>query len=79
LKELHTVIDRIVADMPAQRKRIYFLHRQQGMKTTEIAGQLGITPSTVKNALSAAVKTIRERLAESGYLLYAIYIVNRLF
>ncbi len=39
------------------------------MKINEIAAELKISASTVKNTLSIAVKNIREKLGESGYIL----------
>jgi RNA polymerase sigma-70 factor (family 1) len=68
-RELQVLLHRIIAEMPEQRRRIYLMHRQQGMKVNEIAAELQISASTVKNTLSIAVKNIREKLGESGYIL----------
>lgn len=68
-RELQLLLHRIIAEMPEQRRRIYLMHRQQGMKVSEIAAELQISASTVKNTLSIAVKNIREKLGEAGYIL----------
>jgi RNA polymerase sigma-70 factor (family 1) len=71
-RDLQVLIQRIIAEMPEQRRRIYLMHRQQGMKVNEIAAELQISVSTVKNTLSTALKTIREKLGEAGYILSLI-------
>jgi RNA polymerase sigma-70 factor (family 1) len=68
-RDLQQLLHRIIAEMPEQRRRIYLMHRQEGMKVSEIAAELQISVSTVKNTLSIAVKNIREKLGEAGYIL----------
>ena len=45
--------------MPAQRKQIYQLSRQQGLTNDEIAERLGIQKKTVENHLNLALKELR--------------------
>lgn len=67
LKDLSTLVARIIAEMPEQRRQIYLLHREAGLRSQEIADQLGLSPSTVRNTIATAIRFIREKLAESGY------------
>lgn len=67
LKAMAGIIDRTVRSFPPRRRRIYQLSREAGLKPAEIADRLGVSVSTVKNTLLAALKTIRENIGESGF------------
>lgn len=54
-KMLETVINRL----PPQQRTVFILSRQQGLSRLEIAGQLHISPNTVKNHLREAVRFVR--------------------
>ena len=49
--------------MPPQRKKIYQLSREQGVKNEEIANQLHISKRTVENHLTLALIDIRNLLS----------------
>ena len=72
LKELQQMIHEAVEQFPPQRKRIYYMSREQGMKIRDIAQALDISPNTVKNVLVTCLKAIREYLESKGYLLGAL-------
>ena len=67
LKEVHQLIIEAVGQLPAQRRRIYQMSRDEGMKIPEIAERLGISPNTVKNTLVMSLGFIRKYLAERGH------------
>jgi RNA polymerase sigma-70 factor (ECF subfamily) len=71
-KDISILIARIIAGMPEQRRKIYQLHRDSGLSSGEIAAQMGISASTVRNTIVAAVRYIREQLLEAGYTLLFI-------
>lgn len=54
----------IVDKLPPQQKTVYQLSREESVRQDEIARQMGISISTVKNHLAQALKTIREKLAQ---------------
>ena len=56
---MQLLIDLTVNGMPAQRKQIYQLSRQQGLTNDEIAERLGIQKKTVENHLNLALKELR--------------------
>jgi len=68
IKAMKMVVKQAIADLPPQRMHIYRLSREQGMKPADIAAELNLSVSTVKNTLVVATKFIRERLAQAGYL-----------
>lgn len=64
-------IKRLVADaiqgLAPRQKRIYEMSRNGGLKIEEIAGQLDLSPHTVKNVLVTTARIIRTRLEKAGY------------
>lgn len=72
-KTLAGHIAAIVADMPEQRREIYKLHREKGLTSAQIAGQLQVSPSTVRNTVATALKEIRKKLSDMGYHLSALF------
>lgn len=67
LKEVRRLIIEAVGRLPAQRRRIYQMSRDEEMKIPEIAERLGISPNTVKNTLVVSLGFIRHYLAERGH------------
>lgn len=68
LKEIHRLVHEAIESLPPQRKTIYQLNRMEGKTTREIAENLQLSHGYVRNALSAALALIRERLTSSGFL-----------
>jgi RNA polymerase sigma-70 factor (ECF subfamily) len=68
LRSVTHLIQQTIHSFPPQRKLIYRLSREEGLKPAEIAQRLDLSVSTVKNALLSALKTIRERIEEAGLL-----------
>jgi len=56
-----------VGRLPEQRRRIYQMSRDEGMKIVEIAERLAISPNTVKNTLVVSLRFIRQYLADRGH------------
>ncbi len=69
VNEIKAIVNAAIAALPPQRKRIYQMHRQQGMKVSEIAAHAGISVSTVKNTLLSAAKAISEKVEKAGYFI----------
>jgi RNA polymerase sigma-70 factor (ECF subfamily) len=67
LKEVRQLVIEAVSRLPPQRRRIYRMSRDEGMKIPEIAGRLRISPNTVKNTLVMSLGFIRKYLAERGH------------
>lgn len=74
LKEIKAITSNVVSGLSPNRKVIYHMSREQGLKIHEIAEQLGISPNTVKSTLQTVLKTIREELIIQGYGPFAIII-----
>ena len=59
-EETRILIEIAVSRMPPQRKKIFELSREEGLKSTEIAERLNLSRHTVDNHLAAAKKDIKE-------------------
>lgn len=66
-REIKRHIQEVVNSLPEQRKTIYQMSRDQGMKIPEIAEKLSISTNTVKSVLQTVLKILRERLRQAGY------------
>lgn len=61
-KELSIVIDGEIRELPRKMQEVFILSRQQNLSVNEISETLNITPRTVKNQLSNALKILRTKL-----------------
>ena len=62
-KQLENVIEKAVAELPEQMRRIFELSRNKQMKYAEIAHQLGISVKTVETQMSRALVKLRKKLS----------------
>lgn len=65
INQYHSIIQTAIEQLPAQRRAIYELSRKQGFDNKEIAEHLHLSPQTVKNQLSSALKSLRKILGNS--------------
>jgi RNA polymerase sigma-70 factor (ECF subfamily) len=72
-QESQRLINEAVDQLPAQRKTIFRLSREQGLTHEEIAVHLGLSKSRVKNILVEVLKQIRDHLARYSVLIAAIF------
>ena len=68
-KELKAELDDILDSLSPQRKIAFELSREYNLSYYEIATAMGIAPRTVEKHISAALKTLRRRMAELAVLL----------
>lgn len=59
-------IDKAVAELPEQMRRIFELSRYEGLKYNDIANHLNICVKTVETQMSRALVRLRQKL--SNYL-----------
>lgn len=75
-KEIRRSIDNAVEQLPTQKRLIFQLSRYEGLNHQQIADELRIAPSTVKNHLVVAVKILRSMLKELPLLMVLIRFSN---
>lgn len=62
-EELSQLIDQAINELPGQCKTIFELSRNENLTYNEIAQQLNISPKTVENQMSIALKKLRHKLS----------------
>ena len=62
-RETELLVQLTVNNMPSQRKKIYRMSREEGLKNDEIAEKLNISKKTVENHLNIALKEIRKAIS----------------
>ncbi len=67
LYEIKEIVKDTLIKMPEKRREIYLLSREHGLTANEIAQQLNISPNTVYNTLTSALKEIRQSLADQNF------------
>jgi RNA polymerase sigma-70 factor (ECF subfamily) len=72
-KELSAIIEREVANLPAKMREVFLLSRKMNLSNKEIAERLDISEKTVKNQISAALKTLRLKLGLLTFIFLLIH------
>ncbi|MGV6945259.1 RNA polymerase sigma factor [Sphingobacterium kyonggiense] len=79
LKEKSELVNQLISQLPKQQEQVFRLCKLEGYSYAEAAEALQISPSTVSNHLTAAVKTIRELLDKNkDTLLFILFIIKGL-
>jgi RNA polymerase sigma-70 factor (ECF subfamily) len=60
--ELQQLLEKLIARMPEQQRRVFLSHREQGLTYPEIAKKMGISKNTVENHMVKALKYLRQNL-----------------
>jgi len=67
LRELESQLERSIAKLPEQQKTALRLSRMEGYSHQQIASEMGISPNTVKNHITQALKSLRKTLTQADY------------
>ena len=63
--------------LPEKRKEIFVMHKKEGLTVKEVSEILNISPKTVENQLTSAIKSIRDGFYQKNlkglYLLYLLH------
>lgn len=59
LDDLNQALSQEIEKLPAKRKMIFKLYRQQNLSMKQVASQLGVSEKTVENQLNKAFKMLR--------------------
>ena len=74
-KQLQEKLNLAIETLPAQQKKVYTLSRINGLKHEEIARELNISLSTVKNHMTQALQAIRLYLGDQ-FPTHALYLLT---
>ncbi|WP_299460421.1 RNA polymerase sigma factor [uncultured Microscilla sp.] len=62
-KELEHQVNEAINELPPKCREVFILSRYEELSYKEIAQQMGISPKTVENQMSKALKHLRKKLA----------------
>lgn len=71
--ELRNNIDKAVAELPEQMRKIFEMSRFEGLKYSEISSKLAISVKTVETQMSRALVKLRQKL--SDYLPLYLFVI----
>jgi len=74
-KETEKIIQDAIDNLPQQRKKIYYLSRNGGLNSYEIAKELNLNPDYVRQAISASRKYIKDCLFRNGKSLISLLFI----
>ena len=77
VSELEQKIREAIDQLPVERKKVFIMSRDEGLKYKEIAEKLNISVSTVENQMVKALKYLRNELAD--YLPWLILFFSDIF
>lgn len=77
--ELQGKIEDSIDQLPSERKKIFKLSREEGLKYREIADQLGLSVKTVETQMGKALKFLRENLTEYLPVLLLIFLLQLVY
>jgi RNA polymerase sigma-70 factor (ECF subfamily) len=60
-------VEKIVTDLPERQRKAFIMCKIDGKPSKEVAADLGLSPGTVDNYVSATVKMIRSRLSGESF------------
>jgi len=77
-RELQELLRQVVEKLSPKRRQAFQMSRFEGYSNQEIADRMGLSKSTVENHLNAALREIRLKLEQYGYL-SVLWMVPSLF
>ena len=60
-------VEKIIENLPEKQKLIFIKSRHEGKSTKEIAEEVGLSPGTVDNYISASLKFIKSKLKNESF------------
>jgi RNA polymerase sigma-70 factor (ECF subfamily) len=71
------VLDEQIERLPPRRREIFIMHKKEGLTIDEIASVLQISPKTVENQYTGAIKTLRDAFFKKNIKgLYLFFLVG---
>ena len=70
-------LESLIEKMPEKRKAIFLKRKKEGQSIQDIAGEMGISPKTVKNQITEAMNYLKEAFASgdvSSMLFYFLFV-----
>ena len=78
LDDLKRALEREVEKLPAKRKMIFKLHKDENLSLKQVASQMGISEKTVENQYGKAIKVLKVNLKHFTFALGTFIIATPL-
>lgn len=78
-EEFVNAVQEAIDDLPNRAKRVYVLHRKEGLTYKEIAEVMDISPKTVESQMSRALQILRNRLDKFVSIIISINLFSNFF
>jgi RNA polymerase sigma-70 factor (ECF subfamily) len=72
-KESERMIQKAITRLPSQQKRVFELSKLEGLTRVQIAEKLEISPNTVRNHMSEAMKSVQAYLKKVSVFFHLVY------
>lgn len=64
-RDIYDKVEKLIAELPPQRKKVFEMSRKQGLSHKEISAELNISEKTIETHIRLALKTLREGVEDS--------------
>lgn len=68
-------VDRLIEQLPEKQRTIFIKSKKEGKSAKEIAAEMNLSPGTVDNQISAALKFLRKHIHEKNIALLLLFSV----
>jgi len=69
-RELSVLVEQVISELPPKMREVFLMSRTTGKSHKQIAEEMNISESTVKNHVKGALKVLRTKLGFMTYLLF---------
>jgi RNA polymerase sigma-70 factor (ECF subfamily) len=76
--DLHFALEREIEKLPAKRRQIVKLHKNQDLSLKQVARQLGISEKTAENQYGKALKALKLNLKHFTFFSVVVHFTNNL-
>ena len=68
--ELEEILEKGISALPEKCRQVFYLSRFESLSNKSIAQQLNISPKTVENQITKALKSLKSTVEKSAVLLF---------
>lgn len=66
-------VDKLIDKLPGKQKEVFIKSRKEGKSTSQIANEMNLSPGTVDNYISTALKLIRKQISGEDFALLLFF------
>ncbi|WP_340112954.1 RNA polymerase sigma factor [Maribellus mangrovi] len=66
-------VDKLIDKLPGKQKEVFIKSRKEGKSTSQIANEMNLSPGTVDNYISTALKLLRKQISGEDFALLLFF------